>query len=107
MPRIKTPGQSLIDDLSLPGDPYALTIVIIEAARIADRLEKLDRIVSGDEDTWMRLCAGRDDVVEVRIDSALSEARQQATVLRHLIAEVRRHRAALPAEADDDDLAGL
>lgn len=103
----KTPGQRLTDDLSEEGDPYAITVMIIEAARIADRLENLDKLVSGEEGTWARLCVGRDEVLEVRIDSALSEARQQATVLRHLIGEIRRQRAQIPSEAPDDDLAGL
>lgn len=107
MPRSITPGQRLTEDLSESGDPYAISVMIIEAARIADRLENLDSIISGDDDRWARLMAGRDEVVEVRIDSALSEARQQATVLRHLIGEIRRQRSQMPAGEDDDDLAGL
>ncbi len=107
MPRTKTPGELLVEDLSRGGDPYAITVMITEAARIADRLDKLDAVLSGEESAWAKLIDGRDSVVEVRVDNALAEARQQATVLRHLIAEVQRQRAQIDDPAADDDLAGL
>jgi len=107
MPRRKTAGQRLISDLSHQGDPYAITVMIVEAARIADRLERLDAALTGETQTWLRLTEGRDAVLELRVDNALAEARQQATVLRHLIAEVQRQRLHTKDAPTDDDLAGL
>lgn len=107
MDQTKTAGQRLIEGLSREGDPYALTILIVEAARIADRLEKLDDLLSGEQTLWARLRDNREGDIYVAVDNALSEARQQATVLKHLLAEIHRQRAQTPRESSDDDLAGL
>jgi hypothetical protein len=45
----KTAGERLISDLSTSDDKYRLTVLIIEAGRIADRLEKLNAILSGQQ----------------------------------------------------------
>lgn len=103
----KTAGQLLVEDLTEKNDPYRVTVMIIEAGRIADRLEKLDAVVAGEQNAWLRLCEGRDGDLEVRVDNALAEARQQATILRHLIVEIARQRATRGPEPGDDDLAGL
>jgi glucose/arabinose dehydrogenase len=105
--RRKTAGKRLIEDLTQPGDPFAVTVLIVESGRIADRLEKLDALLSGEQTLWMRLRAGRDGDLYVSVDSALAEARQQATVLRHLIAAVHRQRAGLLPVGGDDDLDGI
>jgi hypothetical protein len=55
---------------------------------------------------WLRLCAERDGDLYVNVGNPLAEARQQATVLRHLIAAVHRQRAGIPF-IGDDDLDGL
>lgn len=108
MDQLETAGQRLISALSKDEDPYALTVLIVEAARIADRLEKLDDLLSGEQTLWARLhWSDRKKVYEVYIDNALSEARQQATVLKHLLAEIHRQRAQIKTEPGDDDLAGL
>lgn len=107
MPVDASPGELLTADLSRGGDPYSITVMVAEAARIADRLHRLDAILAGDETSWARLVGGRDGVLEVRVDNALAEARQQATVMRHLIAAVLAQRAQLDDPDADDDLAGL
>lgn len=101
-------GKQLLEDLSLDGDSFGIGVLILEACRIADRLEKLDSLLSGDENTWLTLENGRDGVLEVRVDGALQESRQQTTVLRQLLAEIARQRgSAHPGSSDDDDLADL
>lgn len=107
MPRRKTAGQRLIADLARPDDRFALTVMIVEAARIADRLEKLDQLLSGQQKMWAQLRENREGDIYIQVDNALSEARQQATVLRHLIGEVQRQRAQNPGPPPEDDLAGL
>lgn len=106
MPEFGARGRELFDSLHSPSDPPALTALGVEAARIVDRLDRLDALISGDVDCWARLVEARDEVLEVRIDSAMQEARQQAGVLRQLLAEI--HRRKEPAtDGDEDDLAGI
>lgn len=61
---------------------------LVEACRIADRLEKLDELVRGDEDAWFRIKLPRTDegVVELLINDPMKEARMHAAALRQLIA---------------------
>lgn len=105
---LRPAGRHLFDSLHDDGDPYSLTVMIVEAARIKDRLDKFDRLLSGDEDRWLRLVPSRGDVevLEVKADSALQESRQLAVVQRQLLAEIRRQKDDGPIE-EDDDLAGL
>ena len=61
---------------------------LLEACRIADRLEKLDELVRGDEDAWLRIKESRisDEVIEIYINDPMKEARMHAAALRQLIA---------------------
>lgn len=70
-------------------DP-AERVLLEEACRIADRLDRLDALLSGEGDAWLRLRVN-DDGTEVRVvmDGALSEARQQANVLKQIVAALR------------------
>lgn len=70
-------------------DP-AERVLLEEACRIADRLDRLEAALTGGEREWLRFQV-RDDGAEVRvvIDSALSEARQQANVLKQIVAALR------------------
>lgn len=99
-------GRELVDSLTHPDDPPSLTVLVVEAGRIVDRLDQLEAVLSGDTDVWLRLAEGRDGAIEVRIDSAMTEARQQANTLRQLLAEITRRRPAVPKDDDDplDDL---
>lgn len=70
-------------------DPAEL-VLLEEACRIADRLDRLDALLSGDVEVWLRFRVNdAGDEVTVVIDSALSEARQQANVLKQIIASLR------------------
>lgn len=72
------------------------TVLIEEACRMVDRLDKLDGILSGDVDVWCRLIHNlRTEDYELKIDSALAEARQQVTELRQLL-------GSLPLKESDD-----
>lgn len=76
-------------------------VILEEACRCADRLDKLDAIIAGKgvlELLHFRsmLNEGTEDerVIVLQVDSVLSEARQQQTVFKQLLAALR-----LPDEA--------
>lgn len=77
--------------------PAAQRVLLEEACRIANRLDTLDNILDGRQEEWMRFHSrdGGGTVVEVVLDKALAEARQQATALRGLMAELRAAGAAV------------
>jgi hypothetical protein len=102
----KPAGERLVEELTQPDDPYALTVLIVECGRIATRLENLDALLSGEQTLWARLRGGRDGDIYVSVDGALSEARQQAGVLKNLLVAIERKREGIPVD-NDDDLAGL
>jgi hypothetical protein len=84
-------GARLWQEMSgdkLTGGPRTL---LEEACRIADRLDKLAGIDSGDLEGLLRFKLSDDGTdVTVTVDSALSEARQQALALKQIIAELRQ-----------------
>lgn len=82
-------------------------VLVAEAARIADRLERLDAFLRGDAREWVhfagQLAEGAD--MRVTVDGALVEARQQALALKALVAEIRQGQAWVaerPGAAADD-----
>lgn len=82
-------------------DGEAALAVLEEVCRTADRLDRLDALLTGDADVWCRLVEKfGGSLVEVQVDSALAEARQQGAAFRQLL-------AALSLKgADDDDADG-
>jgi len=102
-------AQSLHDSLIDEKDPAWLTVLIVEASRIVDRLEKLNGLLSGDIQTWLHLDLGRDSVIEVRVDDALKEARSQMATLGRVLNQIRAAKAAKPGDGAKraDVLAGL
>lgn len=71
-------------------------LLLEEICRLADRLDRLDALIDGREN-WLQLNV-TDDTSEVivTVDNLLAEARQHATALRGLVAELR---ASLPKSA--------
>ena len=90
-------------------DP-ASAVLAEEACRMADRLDKLDALITGRSDEWLRFRHDQDGgAVTVIVDNLLGEARQQANVLRGLVAQLEKSRPAAepekPAEGASDELA--
>ncbi|MEV6258070.1 hypothetical protein AB0L97_32930 [Nocardia sp. NPDC051911] len=98
-------GEKLRAALELDDDGYEITVLIIEAARVGDRLEQLNSILTGEAAMWARLTNGREGDLEIRVDNVLQEARQQAATLRQLIGAV--HRLRNDSEPDPDEPDGL
>jgi hypothetical protein len=90
-------GQRLYREFTAEGPKLgpAERVLLEEACRIADRCDQLDDFLRGHEGAWMRFHSRNEDgsIVEVVVDKALGEARQQASTLKALIAELRASRA--------------
>lgn len=61
-------------------------VLLVEACRLADRLDRFDRVLTGGK--WFFDRRDDDDRVEVVIDAVLSEARQHAQALKALVSEL-------------------
>lgn len=57
---------------------------------MADRLDRLDRVLAGDVPELVSVHLGEDGTVSLAVDSAMAEARLCATALKGLIAELRQ-----------------
>jgi hypothetical protein len=89
-------GQALWDALA-PGMPVARRVLLDEACRLADRLDKLDAIASGSARAFASIrVRGEDMPAELVVNGALSEARMTATALRQILTELA------PAVAGDE-----
>lgn len=65
-------------------------VQLTEACRAKDRCDRLDKILSGDVDTWARLVHDtRTEDYELRIDAALTQANTTANTMKQLLAALR------------------
>lgn len=66
------------------------SVLLLQACRIADWLDQLDAQLRGED--WLRFRHSPNDENEIHVyvDKVLSEAREQATALKGLIAELRQ-----------------
>lgn len=100
--------------VAMSGDDLARNSLVLEAARIADRLDELDNIIQGkgvlnlmqfrlhlDERTED---GDRNINVEVKFAAPLAEARQQATALAGILSKLSSFDAVQPAKAPPADL---
>lgn len=110
---VPSAGDLIRAEMSIDGDPIGITMLIRQAARLADRLEAIDKLLSGQADAWALLSLPRSDdkrgrvIVEVQVDDALKEERAIATLFRHVVADIYRQRSGRKGGGngdDDDDL---
>lgn len=102
-------GTAVWDELTSPCMAAVDLALAAEAARIADRLDRFDRILHGEDREWLRLVPerGNEAVLIMRPDGLIQEARQQAVVLKQIRAELARGQQRDDDAGEDDDLAGL
>jgi hypothetical protein len=98
-PHLGTRGRWLWRQLADGGADGGLVaeelVLLEEACRTADRLDRLDAILSGEAAEWMRWRVDESGTeVTVTLDRALAEARQQQVALKQLLGELRASRAA-------------
>jgi hypothetical protein len=64
----------------------ATDALVLEACRIADRLDRLDAMLRGSEDEWLRFQLPSEDAeIVLTVNPVLAECRQQATALQRLL----------------------
>lgn len=88
-PELGERGQRIFDAVNKAGSLNEIELVnLTEACRIADRLEQLNKLITGDADVWMYVKESRseDGPVEVIINDPMKEARMHAAALRSLLA---------------------
>jgi hypothetical protein len=96
----------LWNELAVEGTPVAKRLLIGEACRLADRLDKLDELLSGDVDVWARLVHRvRTDDYVLRIDAAESAARQSASALRQILAQLAGQQLEVSGGSIADEIA--
>lgn len=83
-------GEALWDALADEIQQDAARLILLaEASRLADTLDKLDELISGDADAWARITQeGSDGELVVRLDGVLSERRSVIGVLRLTIRQL-------------------
>lgn len=99
-------GRDLIRGLSTPQDDVSTRSLIVEAARAKDRLDKLSLITSGDVDAWCRIFTAEGEVV-LKLDTAVSEQRQLATVFRQILSEIQRRQGDRVSDGEEDGFRDL
>lgn len=110
--RLDPQGRALYDELTAGGAiTTARRLLAMEAARLVDRLEHLDRVLDGDGETWAQISlpAREGEPLVLQVGNAMVEARQGATSLRQLLAQLAAAEStgATPQQARSglDDLA--
>lgn len=89
--------MSLADDLNVAGLTGPARALAEEACRIKARLDQLDAIIVGTDDSWLDVQAVAGDM-ELTINRPLAEARQQALAFRAVLAELRAVQGVAPSE---------
>jgi ABC-type Na+ efflux pump permease subunit len=84
-------GRSLWDAIAEEHELNAgQKVQLLEACRAKDRLDRLDTVLRGDADTWMKLTHRlQTEDYELKIDAALSQANTTANLLKQLLVALR------------------
>lgn len=91
-------GRALWVGMSPAGWPADQLALLLQASRLVDRLDQLDALNRGDASTWARIVDRDFGGLELAIDRALSEERQQALALKQVLGEIRAARGAAPGK---------
>lgn len=77
--------------------------LLLEAARIADRLDRVDAMLRDPETVWLEVMAKNDGEIHVLVvNSLLAEARQHALALKQLLSELRQQSPGNSADGGGD-----
>jgi hypothetical protein len=109
---LNTRGRRLWRDLTSASRLGPAQFVLAEeACRLADRLDMLHALLTGDASAWASLQISADDgamEITVIISSVLSEARLHAGALKGIVTELRQTSPAVAAgDTDVDPVAAI
>lgn len=92
VPILGPSGRALWQEMTASGRlPPMQMLLLREACRLSDRLDRLDEILRGDVEVWARLTHRLlTEDYELKIDGAMAEARQAATAVKQIVAELRQ-----------------
>jgi hypothetical protein len=90
-------GRALWSGMSPSGWPADQLALLLQAARLADRLTQLDALNRGEATSWARIVDRDFGGLELVVDKALAEERQQALALKQVLGEIRAARGASPS----------
>lgn len=71
-------------------------VLLEQACRIVDRLDRLEAILNGRDRAWLTVQIADDGEATLMVDKLLGESRQQATALKQILAELRQGEDAKP-----------
>lgn len=97
-----TAGERLLTELAKDDDPFAIRLLIDEAAQVADFLERLRPVLNGERNAWLELKLPA-KTVEVVVTNPLIQYRQLSEHLRKLMVTIHNQRASIPGDPDDGD----
>ena len=88
---LRAGGRALWVAVTADHDLDATQLVQLEeACRAKDRLDRLDSVLRGDAEVWMRLVhRTQTEDYELKIDAALAQANATANLMKQLIAALR------------------
>lgn len=91
-------SQALHDELAPELNPLN-RLLLVEALRVADRLDYFDRLIAGKQrrGEWLRLQEGDHGEMRVVVDDLLAEARQHGTALKTMLADLVKALPKAPA----------
>lgn len=64
-------------------------VLLLEACRMKDRLDRLDALLRGDVEVWLKLRHGRTGTIELDIAPALAQANTTTNIMKQTIAAMR------------------
>ena len=99
-------ARALYHALVRPGMGADGVALCVEAARMKQRLDRLDEVLSGESELFEIVPLESGEVV-MKVDAALQESRQLATVFRQTVESIYRRWPDDAGGEDDDVLNGL
>lgn len=100
-------GRVLWSARCWPGMPDDAAVMLLEACRAKDRLDKLDELLRGEIDCWARLTHRTlTEDYELRIDAALAAANATAGVMSRLLSALAQ-RPTKPAPGGEQGEGGV
>lgn len=86
---LRAGGKALWSALATDGMPENLVALLTEACRARDRLDQLDRVLTGDVDVWTEiLYDALGEPIRLNISPVLANANQTAGVLKNLLEKI-------------------